>query len=171
MKKSVIAGIVIVAVLFFGIILFTISKDLFITSNEGIPDIDGEDNEIGNTDGGIQEIETEEGTGIDESTLHYIEITESGFLPQIITINKGDTVTWTNSISSKSWPASAVHPSHKVYPGSDISKCGTSEQDSIFDSCKGLSQEESYSFTFNEIGSWSYHDHLKSSIRGTIIVQ
>lgn len=171
MKKSVIAGIVIVAVLFFGIILFTINKDMSITSNEGIPDVDGEDNEIGNTDGGIQEIETEEGTGIDESTLHYIEITESGFLPQIITINKGDTVIWTNSISSKSWPASAVHPSHQAYPGSDISKCNTAKENVIFDACKGLSQGESYSFTFNEIGSWNYHNHLKSSIQGTIMVE
>ncbi len=172
MKKGVIISFVLVVVVLFGIFLMSINKDNSTTSNEeGIPDIDGEDNEQGNTDGGIREIKTEEGTGIDESTLNTVEITESGFFPQTITINSGDTITWTNKISRKSWPASAIHPSHKVYPGSDISKCGTSEQDSIFDACKGLAEGESYSFTFNEIGSWNYHDHLQSSNWGTIVVQ
>ncbi|MEK6824273.1 MAG: hypothetical protein AABY02_00300, partial [Nanoarchaeota archaeon] len=63
------------------------------------------------------------------------------------------------------------HPSHKNYPGSDIAKCGTSEASTIFDACKGLAQGESYSFTFNEVGSWNYHDHLNPNLRGTVIVE
>ena len=69
------------------------------------------------------------------------------------------------------WPASALHPTHTVYPGSDIQKCGTSEGDKIFDSCTGLNKGESFSFTFNEKGDWRYHDHLNPNLNGVITVQ
>jgi plastocyanin len=45
------------------------------------------------------------------------------------------------------------------------------EQDKIFDACRGLNQEESWSFIFNEIGEWYYHDHLNSSWKGEIVVK
>ncbi len=102
---------------------------------------------------------------------YTIEMTSTGYEPQTLTIQKGDTITWINKDTRPNWPASAVHPSHKTYPGSDIAKCGTSEENIIFDSCGGIKQGESFSFTFNQQGTWSYHDHLKASLRGTIIVQ
>ena len=100
-----------------------------------------------------------------------VEMTSSGFNPQTVTINKGDTVTWVNLDTSAHWPASAMHPTHKVYPGSDIAKCGTSEASNIFDACKDLGPEETYSFTFNEVGEWNYHDHKNPSLFGKVIVQ
>jgi len=99
-----------------------------------------------------------------------ITITSSGFSPLTLTISKGDRVTFTNQGSSPSWPASAVHPTHTVYPGSGISKCDGAEESNIFDACRGLRQGESYSFTFNEAGSWKYHDHLNPGSGGIIIV-
>lgn len=102
---------------------------------------------------------------------HNILITEEGFSPKIITIQQGDIVTWENQMSKDSWPASAVHPTHTVYPGSNVNKCGTAEESETFDACKGISPGEKYSFTFNERGEWNYHDHLSSSSTGTIIVQ
>lgn len=110
------------------------------------------------------------GSGDVEETELSIEITSSGFSPKTLEINSGDTVTWTNKDSRSHWLASAVHPTHTIYPGSSINKCGTSEALSIFDSCKGLSSGESYSFTFNEKGTWGYHDHLGPSLTGTIVV-
>lgn len=98
-----------------------------------------------------------------------IKITASGFEPKTLTIEVGTTVTFVNEDSNKHWPASAVHPTHEVYPGSSIKKCGTGEK--IFDVCKGLAQGESFSFTFNEKGSWKYHDHLSISSTGTIVVE
>jgi plastocyanin len=100
-----------------------------------------------------------------------IEITSSGFSPSTLTVTTGDTVTFTNRDSSPHWPASNVHPTHTVYPGSGITKCGTAEESGIFDACRGLAQGESWSFTFNEKGTWSYHDHLHPSLGGKIIVQ
>ena len=100
-----------------------------------------------------------------------IEITALGFSPSPLTISAGDTVIFLNKDTANHWPASAMHPTHTVYPGSGIEKCGTSEQSSIFDACKGLKQGESFSFTFNQKGSWSYHDHLILGKFGKIIVQ
>ena len=44
------------------------------------------------------------------------------------------------------------------YIQDQVFKCNTEEK--IFDSCKGLKQDESWRFTFNEKGSWGYHDHV-----------
>jgi len=119
---------------------------------------------------GSGEVEETTNTGSESSSTHDIEITSSGFSPKTLEINAGDTVTWTNKDSRNHWPASAIHPTHTVYPGSSISKCGTSAESEIFDACNGLSAGESYSFTFNEKGTWKYHDHLSISRTGTIIV-
>ncbi len=100
-----------------------------------------------------------------------IKITTDGFEPKEVEISKGTKVTWVNEQSNPSWPASAVHPTHEVYPGSSIKKCGTPEQDKIFDACRGLNQGESWSFIFNEVGEWYYHDHLNPSLKGKIIVK
>lgn len=94
-------------------------------------------------------------------TGNTIEITASGYSQSEIKIKKGDTVTWVNKDSVPHWPASAAHPTHTVYPGSDIKKCGTSEQGIIFDACRGLAAGESYSFKFDQSGTWKYHDHIK----------
>ena len=100
-----------------------------------------------------------------------IEMTSSGFTPSTLTISKGDTVTWINKDKEEHWPASAIHPYHTVYPGSDIKKCGTAEESTIFDACRGLAEGESYSFTFNSVGTWGYHDHLTGGLFGKIIVE
>ncbi len=99
-----------------------------------------------------------------------IEITATGFSPNPLTIKVGDTVTFVNKDTAQHWPASAVHPTHTVYPGSDINKCGTAEAATIFDSCKGLATGETFEFTFTHAGSWNYHDHLNPSLWGTIVV-
>jgi len=90
-----------------------------------------------------------------------IEITANGFSPSTIKVKAGDTVTWTNKDSVPHWPATASHPTHTVYPGSDIKKCGTAAQATIFDACKGLATGESFSFKFDQVGTWKFHDHLK----------
>lgn len=107
----------------------------------------------------------------DISSEHAVEFSSSGYFPSTLTIKIGDTINFVNEDVRLTWPASDIHPTHTVYPGSSISKCGTSEENKIFDACKGLQQGESYSFTFNEAGTWSYHDHLSPGKKGTIIVE
>ncbi|MEK6932846.1 MAG: plastocyanin/azurin family copper-binding protein [Nanoarchaeota archaeon] len=120
---------------------------------------------------------TEEQDGItgqaSEPKTYTVEITTDGsFVPAELTIKQGDTVTWVNKWTKDSWPASASHPTHEVYPGSSIEKCDTGEQSGIFDACKGLKPGESWSFTFNEKGSWGYHDHINFPGKfGKVIVE
>ena len=104
------------------------------------------------------------------SELGYIELTKPGQIGSV-TIPQGSLVRFTNKRSVEVWPASNVHPTHKNYPGSDITKCGTLEQSQIFDSCIGMSTDSITSFTFNELGTWQYHDHLHPNVKGTIVVQ
>ena len=107
-------------------------------------------------------------------TDNTVRITSSGFEPKELTISQGETVTFVNQDSVEHWPASDNHPTHTLYPGSDIKICfgGTEEEKSqIFDACKGLARGEEYSFTFNKLGAWGYHDHKKSDLTGTIIVK
>ena len=91
---------------------------------------------------------------------HEIDITSSGFSESKITINKGDTVLFVNKDSAPHWPASDLHPTHCEYKG-----CG------VFDAKRGLMQSENYSFVFDLVGSWGFHDHLHSSWTGTITVE
>lgn len=107
----------------------------------------------------------------EEQLARVIVAADSGFSPSSIAIQKGEAITFRNEGLQLTWPASAVHPTHTVYPGSDIKKCGTQGQEMIFDACKGLAKGEAWSFTFNSIGSWKYHDHLNVSHYGTIIVE
>lgn len=104
-----------------------------------------------------------------ESTAVIIH-TDSGYSPQAVTIKKGSTLTFKNESDNQSWPASAMHPAHTAYPGSDTAKCGTAEQSTIFDACRGLNKGESWSFKFDNAGSWKYHDHLTPSHYGAIEV-
>ena len=112
---------------------------------------------------------TNNGDSLNTNT-NTVEMSSSGFSPSTLTINVGDLVTFTTIDSGSYWPATAFHPSHTVYPGSSLSKCNSVEKDSIFDSCKNIGSGESYTFTFNEVGSWNYHDHRRASRTGTIIV-
>ena len=108
---------------------------------------------------------TDQNLNNDKAGDYVVEIASSGFSPDTLTINLGETVAFINKDSKASWPASALHPTHNVYPekGGCIG--------SLFDVCRGLEQGQSWSFTFNEKGTWGYHDHLNPSLRGKIIVQ
>ena len=102
---------------------------------------------------------------------NLVSITSSGFSLSTLGIKQGETVTFKNEDTQPSWPASAIHPTHTVYPNSSIAKCGTAEENTIFDSCKGLATGEAWSFQFDIPGTWKYHDHLNPSHSGTIIVE
>lgn len=101
--------------------------------------------------------------------IETVRMSEDGFEPKSVTIQRGTKVIFRNEDNSSRWPASDVHPTHKRYPGSALGKCGTPDEKKIFDAC-GRNPREDYSFVFNEVGQWTYHDHLKPSLDGEIIV-
>ncbi|OGY31802.1 MAG: hypothetical protein A3A57_02830 [Candidatus Woykebacteria bacterium RIFCSPLOWO2_01_FULL_41_12] len=85
-----------------------------------------------------------------------VTINSAGNYSQLnITINKGDTIKWVNNDDRKHWPASNPHPQHTNYPGFDSG---------------GINPGGSWSFTFNNKGTWGWHDHQFPSTTGTITV-
>ncbi|MEK7625311.1 MAG: hypothetical protein AAB467_03105 [Patescibacteria group bacterium] len=96
---------------------------------------------------------------------------ESGFLPASLTVKKGETVTWKNESSRSMWTASAMHPAHRGYSGTALEEHCPDTAGTAFDACKGFLPGETWSFTFQKIGTWPYHDHLNGGFYGKVIVE
>lgn len=126
----------------------------------------GQQAELG---GQPQAQQEEENSGLVATAV--VLYTDSGFAPQTFTVKAGETVTFVNGSTNPMWPATAVHPTHTAYPGSDKNKCGTAEEPNIFDACKPIAPGEEWSFKFDQKGSWNYHDHLSPNYRETITVE
>lgn len=171
MRRDSVIGIIVVAVIVVAVI--------FLISSGG--DIEGTD--MGET---TQEVPAPGSEGVDEMIVsegaddsepaapveqtgprtHIVEMTSKGFSPEETIINQGDTVNFINAGESR-WPATNVHPTHTVYPGSSASKCGGADELSSFDSC---GPTDDYSFTFDLKGRWRYHDHFSPGKGGIIVV-
>lgn len=102
---------------------------------------------------------------------NIITYTDSGYVPNTITIKKGETVIWKNESGMKMWTASAVHPTHKAYSGTDIAACGTQTLLPMFDACAGIVSGQSWSFKFDNMGTWGYHNHSNASHWGKVVVE
>jgi plastocyanin len=87
------------------------------------------------------------------------------FKPDPIKIKKGTTVIWKNNSKDGMWPASDPHPVHTDYPttGGCIG--------STFDPCTEIAPGGTWSFVFDEVGTWGYHDHVKVRVFGTVVVE
>ena len=74
------------------------------------------------------------------------------------TIEQGDIVEFKNESKDEDyWPASNIHPSHGIYPE--------------FDPRVPIKPGESWSFKFDRVGSWRFHDHLHpKEIKGVMEV-
>ena len=106
-----------------------------------------------------------------EEVDHAAMITyEDGeYAPNEVTVRAGQRVLWMNK-DQVFWPAANLHPTHKEYPGSNIIKCSTNEREMIFDACKAMGPNAAYSFQFDKVGEWRFHDHINPRATGTVIV-
>jgi plastocyanin len=87
-----------------------------------------------------------------DAATGQIKIANMAFTPSQISIKKGDTVTWTNNDSV----------AHTVVD--DLSNVGGPNSGEI-------APGTTYSFTFNNTGSFQYHCSIHPSMRGTIVVK
>lgn len=85
-----------------------------------------------------------------------ITLTENGFEPEQIAIKKGNTVQFKTTRETYFWPASNLHPTHELY--------------AAFDPQEPIAPEDTWNFTFDELGQWQFHDHLAPYYTGTITV-
>ncbi len=86
-----------------------------------------------------------------------ITYTDNGYVPTSVTIKAGMTVTFVNESSGGMWTASAVHPTHQGLPG--------------FDQLKASGNGTSYSYTFQNVGEWGFHNHVAPTHFGKVVVE
>jgi plastocyanin len=79
-----------------------------------------------------------------------VDITQAGFTPNKVTIDYGDTVTWTNK---------------------DISNHQVLADQGAFPTSPVLAANQTYSHTFTKSGSFGYRDALNTNRRGTVVVR
>lgn len=80
-----------------------------------------------------------------------VEIEDFAYGPETITVKKGSTVTWTNKDSA----------AHTVTPD---------EESDAFAGSELLSQGESYSFTFDQAGTYTYHCQPHPQMTAKVVV-
>jgi plastocyanin len=110
------------------------------------------------------------GTSTNTGASAPVTITYDGrsFTPATVTVKKGDSVTWTAS-GGQMWIASAPHPAHTGYDGtSRTTHCAPGYTGPApLDECVAGA---SFTFTFDKVGTWPYHDHLNPSAFGKVVV-
>ncbi len=89
----------------------------------------------------------------EETPAATVTITDAGFSPATIKIKKGQGVTWT----------SQSHISQKLV--------GTHNQPQGLATSEPLNFGDSYSFTFQDAGTYTYYDPAKVEHTGTVIVE
>ena len=118
-------------------------------------------------DGAMMEDGMINDTGASAPMSAAVSYNGASFSPAKVTIKRGGTVTWTNDGETSMWVASAQHPTHAVYAGTNLQQhCATEANDS-FDQCRG---GDVYSFTFDKVGTWNFHDHLHTNVFGSVEV-
>ncbi len=92
----------------------------------------------------------------DENIVATIVYDGTRFSPASVEIKKGETVLFLNKSSVNMWVASNPHPAHTIL--------------SSFDQFVGSKPGTTYQYTFDEIGTWRYHDHINPNKGGMIVV-
>ena len=83
-------------------------------------------------------------------------VNKDGFSPQSLTIKRGETVIWINQSGDTVTVNSDPHPTHNLYRFLNRGEFPSSS---------------SVQVTFEQTGIYVYHNHLKPSQTGTIIVE
>ncbi len=90
-----------------------------------------------------------------------ITATDAGFNPKEVTVNAGDSVTWVNNSSKTIQIGSDNHPTHTLNPdltgGQYVIEVPVGESKTVSAGTK--------------VGRWGFHNHLKPSETGTVVVK
>lgn len=90
-----------------------------------------------------------------------ITATDLGFDPKEVTVNAGESITWVNNSSRTIQIGSANHPDHKINP--DLTG-----GEYVVEIPAGQSKTVSAG---TKVGRWAYHNHLKASEGGTVVIK
>ena len=137
-------------------LIVLILSGLLLTACSHIPPVTTDTTEQSTTEEevAVQEEPTE--SVMEEKTQVTVTASSEGFSPASVTVKKGEAVVFANESDAEVWVASAFHQTHDVYPE--------------FDELEGMSKGESWSFTFDKVGAWKYHNHLNPTQFGEVVV-
>ncbi len=90
------------------------------------------------------------------NSAQTVTLTSSGFTPLSLTIKKGTKVVWTNKSGGVATVDSELHPTHLLYLPLNLGK---------------FNDGETLNVTFAKEGTYTYHDHLHPTMKGTIVVE
>lgn len=88
--------------------------------------------------------------------METIRYTNEGYVPANITVKAGTMVMFVNESDQDMWVASNGHPAHTDLP--------------TFDQFEFSPKGSQYVYTFDQVGSWKYHDHIAPIYGGVITV-
>jgi plastocyanin len=93
-----------------------------------------------------------------KATQAEVAINSDSFTPKTIYVKAGTQLTWTNNDTKPHQVAADPYPKNNSIPG--------------FNNDLPLSSGDSYSFTFNKKGKYTYHDQLAPfNLQGTVVVE
>ena len=107
------------------------------------------------------------GVEVGINTPTVVTYSTAGFSPSEVTVKKGGTVTWTNTSGGDMWVATGPHPAHTGYSGTALAAHCPDTTGTALDQCANGS---TYTFTFDKVGIWPYHNHSASTKFGKVIV-
>lgn len=85
-----------------------------------------------------------------------VTVNKNGFSPSSITIKRGEAVAWINQSGEDATVNSGPHPTHNSH---------------VFLNLGQFPSESSVGATFNETGTFDYHNHFHPEQRGTVVVK
>lgn len=85
-----------------------------------------------------------------------VMVTASGFEPKTLTVKPGAQVVWKNTSGAAVTVNSDAHPTHLLWPFLNLGK---------FD------DGTSVSVVFEKAGTYTYHNHLDTSMTGIVVVK
>jgi plastocyanin len=93
----------------------------------------------------------------EKDVVAEIHMRGNTYTPDTVTIKQGQAIRFINDDTRPYWPASNIHPTHELY--------------SEFDPGKAVPPGDTWTFRFDQVGSWRMHDHLYPFIKGMITVE
>ncbi|MFH1354403.1 MAG: cupredoxin domain-containing protein [bacterium] len=112
------------------------------------PDDDGDNNEGAAVSPTEDVSPTASPVGEGGREVAVVSMTDVGFSPETITVTQGNTVKFVNNGQALHWPVS-----------------------DIFDAERGIATGDEYTFTFSEVGTWPFYDHLNPQLKGSVVVE
>lgn len=106
----------------------------------------------------VQQTQETDNTQTEVTTVKY---SDAGFEPKQITVKKGTKVQFTNNAQIPMYVATDPHPAHTDYPEFEM---GVVLQ-------RHPEPDEDFSFTFDKVGTWKYHNHAMPDHVATVVVE